>query len=101
MTADPLATALLAVSDIEAIGDADWFAEHPSRRFRARRGHRSVFIVRKAGDVLLRTIAPADTPVVDDDHNLAFAWFGACYPDWHPERIGKAARKALKRGAKK
>jgi hypothetical protein len=59
--------------ELEAGDDRDWFADHPNRRFRARRGNRSVIIVRKAGDVLLRTVAPADTPIVDDDHNLAFS----------------------------
>ena len=109
MTADPLATGplavsdigaiALAVSDIEAIADAEWFAANPRRFFRARRVPGGAVLVRKVKDVIFLRTTNGSTDDADTDIELAIRWFAAAYPGWSPEQIHKAASRALKGGA--
>src|SRR5215470_15320862 len=56
------------VSEADALSDRAWFGEHPKRVFCARRGaERGVWIVRRAGDVLLRAVIRDSLPTPTRD----------------------------------
>jgi hypothetical protein len=101
MNASPIPTGRPAVSDIEASDDAEWFEANPRRLFRARRGTGGYTIIRRAPDVILRTVAPPGSAIVDADIDLAILWFSCAYPSWNPEQVRKRALKTLKHGVKK
>ena len=93
-----------AITETAAIADAEWFAAHPNRKFRARAGNNGIWLIRRrpqggnGADALLRTFAVIDPPE-DADPAIAAAWFHTAYPDWPPEEVRKAAAKALTGGA--
>jgi hypothetical protein len=91
----------LEVTERDAAGDRNWFAEHEDRRFRVRaEGSRLVIIRRRGiGDyrVLLRT-STAARPTAFTDKELAVSWYAAAYPSWSRDRAKRWARKALRRG---
>jgi hypothetical protein len=102
MTADPRVTGLPAVSDSEAIDDADWFEANPRRLFRARRVNGGYTVIRHTTrGVFLRVCADAGAAIVDVDCDLALLWFSSAHPTAHPEQVRKRALKALKQGGKK
>jgi hypothetical protein len=96
------AAAALRVDDAGGLDDGPWFADHPGRLFRARPGDGGVWLIRRRQgadpDVFLRTFSRTSPPTGDSDGELAAAWYSSAYPSWSPERVIKAARKALKRG---
>jgi len=47
-------------------------------------------------DAYLRTFSPMSRPAGDSDGALAVAWYAAAHPEWPPERVIKASRRALK-----
>jgi hypothetical protein len=99
---EPSAVDLTHITDEAAFDDKAWFDDHPERRFRARAGDRGVWIIRRRAqgadpDVYLRTfIRTTAPPLSDSDGELAGLWYRAAFPDWPPEKIQKAARKALR-----
>jgi hypothetical protein len=83
--------------------DSPWFADHPGRLFRARAGDGGIWLIRRQPqganrDTYLRTFSRTSPPTDDSDGALAVAWHNSAYPHWSPERMIKAARRALKRG---
>ena len=95
-----LKISLPPVTEAAALDDRNWFADHPSRRFRARVADSSLWLVRRRRGVLLRTVAPHPFALPGDtDRELAAAWYRAAFPDWSRETAQKWARKALRKGA--
>jgi hypothetical protein len=97
----PVAFAAQQDTEAAALHDRSWFADHPDRRVRARSDNGGLWLIRRLRrgadpDVLLRafsrTIVPASR---DGDSDLGGLWYTAAYPDWPPEKVWKAARKAL------
>jgi len=81
-----------------AADDRNWFADHPGRRYRARRIGGDVWIVRRRSRALLRTWTATLPPgLPDTDEALRPAWFAAAWPDLNPRtraELVKEARKA-------
>jgi hypothetical protein len=89
------------VSEADALSDGAWFGGHPERVFRARRGAEGeVWIVRRAGDVLLRAIIrdSLPTPTRDSDGELGPAWFLAAWPSFSVGKAQRQGRRAARRG---
>jgi hypothetical protein len=84
------------VTEIEAGNDRAWFTDHPNRRFRARAGTGGAWLIRRRGDVFLRSFAQAPLPA-NTDIAAAFAWFSAAYPWWPVEQVQRRARKAVRK----
>ena len=89
------------VRDTDAVADAAWFGAHPHRLFRVRVGDGGTWIIRRRRqgsdpDVFLRTFS-GTVVQNDNDGELATAWFATALPDWSPEQVRKAARKAIRR----
>jgi hypothetical protein len=96
------AVVIRRVANTDALDDHSWFQAHPERLFRARAGDGGIWLIRRrpqgAGpDVYLRTLSRTSPPTDASDGALAVAWYTAAYPSWPPERVRKAARRALKR----
>jgi hypothetical protein len=94
--------ALPQVTETAALEDRTWFGEHAERRFRARVSDGGLWVVRRRPqaadpDVYLRAFSPIISPPRDSDTELAAVWFGTANPSWSPERVQKAARKALRK----
>jgi hypothetical protein len=88
-------SALPEAAAAEAIDDFRWFDAHPNRRFRARGSTAGVWIIRRRGDVFLRTLARSLPPSAkDSDAALGPAWFEAAYPGLLAEKAQRHARKA-------
>jgi hypothetical protein len=77
------------VTDLEALDDAQWFAEHPDRAFRmhlALGGGFRVVSYRRRDGVFLRAwlpVLPQRSPL-DDDKTLEALWQVAAYPAGTP-----------------
>jgi hypothetical protein len=71
-----------AATDIDAVDDTDWFAGHPGRAYRLRRGYEGWWIVeRRPGGELLRTWTATITPnLPDTDAALARGLAGCGVP---------------------
>jgi hypothetical protein len=98
--------AIATTINTEVLDDGPWFANHPSRLFRARVGDGGIWLIRRrpqggAPDVYLRTFSQTSPPVGDSDGALAVAWYTAAYPSWPPERVCKTARRAPKEGSRR
>ena len=94
--------AIATTINTEVLDDGPWFTNHPGRLFRARASDGGIWLIRRrpqgAGpDVYLRTLSRTSPPTDASDGALAVAWYTAAYPSWPPERVRKAARRALKR----
>jgi hypothetical protein len=98
--------ARLSISAADALGDSRWFAERPTRLFRARLGNGGLWLIRRRcqgadPDVYLRTFSASIAPPCgDSDGEIAPLRFQAAYPDWPPERVQKFARKALRKSGR-
>jgi hypothetical protein len=89
-------------TEAAALDDRSWFADHADRWFRARSGNGGLWLTRRRRrrgadpDVLLRAFSRTVVPSSrDSDSDLAGLWYAAAYPDSPPEKVWKAARKAL------
>jgi hypothetical protein len=96
-----IAMTMNAETDAGVPDDGTWFADHPGRLFRARPGDGEVWLIRRRPqganpDVFLRTFNRTSSPAGASDRELAAAWYSSAYPHWSPERVVKAARRALK-----
>lgn len=79
----------------EAIDDSTWFDEHPYRRFRARPDPAGLSLVRRRGDVFLRTFTHQPLHFVSEaDAALASVWFETAYPELLAAKARHPARKA-------
>lgn len=86
------------VTELDAGDDREWFAEHPGRRFHGRQVRDGWWLIRLSGkDALLRVFMSAHGRAPDADGELAPLWFAAAWPNWTPEQVRKAARKALRK----
>ena len=89
-----------AITETDALADHSWFTAHPDRRFRARAGNDGIWLIRRRPqtgndpDALLRVFSPTEL-LERADGAIAIAWFRAAYPDWPPEKVRKAAAKAV------
>jgi hypothetical protein len=77
----------------------NWFSARSGRRYRARQGAGGMWIVRRRGDVFLRTWSDAKElrTLPDRDDDLRPAWFFAAWPTLDPKErkeLIRAARKA-------
>ena len=84
------------MTELEAGDDRNWFAAHPSRRFRARWdvAHAGWWLIRKRGDALFRTFTRAAIIVPDRDKAIAPWWFAAAWPELFAQSVRKARRTA-------
>ena len=88
-----------AVTVADALDDCAWFDGQPSRRFRARRSPGGAYwLVRKRGDVFLRTFTRNVIAVADTDAEVAAAWFSAV---WSAILFAKANRKSRQAGVRR
>jgi hypothetical protein len=93
--------AMPPVDEANPLGDRVWFAQHPGRSFLSRRGaDGGHWIVRRAGDVLLRVpIPPAlSLPARDSDGELGPLWFASAWPSLSAEKAQLLGRRATRRG---
>jgi hypothetical protein len=98
---------LLSASEMPPVREADarrdraWFAEHEERSFRSRpAADGGVWIVRRAGGVLLRTVvvsAPSPPPH-DGDRELGPLWFATAWPELSAEEARRRGRRAARQG---
>jgi hypothetical protein len=100
-TGEPV-TSAMCVTEAAAALDQGWFADHPHRQFRARRGDHGVWLIRRLSqpggtDAHLRTFGRTIALPADADGDIAPAWFAAAFPDWPAERCQRRAKKTLKR----
>ena len=59
----------------EALADADWFSEHPDRRYRTRpAADGGIWLVRRRGRVLLRTRTGTGTREPTSEAEIEAAW---------------------------
>jgi hypothetical protein len=72
--------------------DRAWFAAHPDRRFRARRGDGGWWLVRRFCGAAIRTHTDKFLSIADSDTEIAVAWYTTAYPELFA--------KALKKGRK-
>jgi hypothetical protein len=77
------------VTDLEALNDAQWFAEHPARAFRlhpALGGGWRIVRSRRRDNVFLRTWTPqlAERGPADSDAAIERLWQAAAYPETPP-----------------
>jgi hypothetical protein len=86
------------VTEADALGDRNWFAEHPGRRYRHRPGpDRTVWLIRhRGGGVYLRTLATPAISYPDADEALRQLWFEAAWPDLDPEQRAELVKEARK-----
>jgi hypothetical protein len=73
-------TLIARTSEAEALSDGVWFVQHSDRSFRIRQSaDGGVWIVRPAGDALLRVLIPdaVSVPPHDSDAELGPLWFAA------------------------
>jgi len=84
-----------------AANDRHWFADHPSRSFRARpAANGGTWLVRRRtqgadADVMLRTVAAPGIAVRDDDLAIGAAWYANAFGLEKLPAL-KAARKLLR-----
>jgi hypothetical protein len=93
-----------AVSEADALSDRVWFAQHPERTFRHRLGTDDrVWIVRRAGDVLLRVpiAGVLSAPLHDNDRELGPTWFAAAWPELSAEEAQRRGRRAARQGPRR
>jgi hypothetical protein len=93
-------TGLPQVTAADALDDFAWFDRLANRKFRVRRTANLVWIIRRRGQVFLRTVThhlPVAT--VDTDAATAPLWFAAAYPDISLQKAQRRARTAIKRRA--
>ena len=97
----PLAFETPPVGEADALDDRVWFGKHQERSFRSRRGAGgSIWIVRRAGNALLRVLIPhpLSSPARDSDGELGPLWFAAAWPSLIAEKAQKLGRQAARRG---
>jgi hypothetical protein len=91
--------AIPPVNEADALSDRLWFARHPARSFRSRRGaDGSIWIIRRSGDVLLRVRTALLPPLRDSDGELGPLWFAAGWPSLPAETAQQLGRRAARRG---
>jgi hypothetical protein len=92
---------ILPVGEADALGDRVWFAQHPTRSFRSRRGaDGAMWITRRSGDALLRVLIPPTlfSPVRESDGELGPLWFAAAWPSLSVEKAQQLGRRAARQG---
>jgi hypothetical protein len=95
LAAPPWGAKLLVVTELEAGDDRDWFLLRPQRRYRVRRTDGGWWLVRRRGDVLLRTFSATTLSIADTDKAIAVAWYSAAYPDQFFARAARRDRNAV------
>ena len=82
------------LTDAEAAADRGWFADNPTRRYRARRQARGWWIIRRRDrDTMLRTHTKM-LPVADNDNALRSVWFAAAWPEIGPSLRAELIKRA-------
>ena len=86
------------ITPAEAIDDVRWFDAYPGCKFRARRAPSGFWLIRKRGDVFLRTFTRNFTPVAETDPEIATLRFAAAWPELF---FAKANRKSRQAGVRR
>jgi hypothetical protein len=90
-------TPIAHASEADVLGDGLRFGEHPERSFRIRQdADGGVWIVRRAGDALLRVLIPdaLSVPPHDSDAELGPLWFSAAWPGLSAKKTQRSGRQA-------
>ena len=85
---------MISVRELDAGDDRYWFADHPWRRFRARRIANGHWLIRRHGDALLRTFIFSTARLTDIDGEIALLWFVAAWPQLSSPKANSKARQA-------
>jgi hypothetical protein len=94
-------TRIPPVREADALGDRMWFAQHPARICRSRRGaDGGVWIICRSGDALLRVLIPPalSSPVRDSEGELGPLWFAAAWPSLSAEKARQLRRRGARQG---
>jgi hypothetical protein len=83
------------VTEIDAGADREWFITHPGRRFRARPDADGWWLIRRMGEVFLRTFSRNLVSVADRDKDMAALWYAAAYPEVLFDKSLRKGRKAV------